>query len=79
MAEEELTNALTICTPITIRVTLKRCMYVGHNKWKCCINGETRLVTSQDIQYFALDMNEAANSFRKSEVDKVIITYENYS
>ena len=64
-------------TPIKVKVRLKYGQFSGEtNKWFCTINGEKRVVTVRDVVWYCTSVEEAAKSFKKSEVESFNITGE---
>lgn len=56
--------------PIKVMVTLRRSQFTGEdNKWVCTINGEKRVVTLRDVQWFCESMEEAISSFNEEEIE----------
>lgn len=63
-----------IYTPISVRVKLRKSQFSGEtNKWKCTINGEDRIVTLRDVQWFCTSVEEASRSFVENEIESFVI------
>lgn len=60
--------------PIKVKLKLKKTCYQSLNQWLCHISDEPRIVTTEIVEYVASDIEEAAQSFRKTEVEYVIIS-----
>ena len=63
------------CTPIKVRVELRREQFTGElNKWMCTINGEQRVVTMRDVEWYCNSLAEALNTFKEEEICSFVIT-----
>lgn len=59
--------------PITVKIKLKKICKIGQNEWFCTILDQQRVLTTEYVEYSCLDIETAAQSFRKTEVEYAII------
>lgn len=60
--------------PIKIKLKLRKSCFQSLNQWLCHISDEPRIVTTEMVEYAALDIESASQSFRKTEVEYAIIS-----
>lgn len=61
---------------VTITIKLHPSQYVSHNKWKCTINGEERLVTHCVVQFSSFNFEDISSKFKLDECIEVSIDWK---
>ena len=61
-------------TPIKVKVTLRQGQFTGiMNKWICTIHGEKREVTTRDVEWHCMNVEDAIHSFKENEIESFSI------
>lgn len=63
-----------IYQPVKVKIKLKKICCIDLNKWYCTILDEPRVVTQEIVEYVCQDIDIAAKSFKKTEVEYAIIS-----
>jgi hypothetical protein len=54
---------------ITVTVRVRPEQYMNMNEWAVTINGESRMVTRQTVQWAAYTLEDAIRSFNMNEIE----------
>jgi hypothetical protein len=59
-----------------VRISLRPAQYTELNKWKCTINGEERIVSSQIVVFHVLALDDIPGCVNQDELQSINIHKE---
>ena len=68
-------NSADLFYYVSVRILLKKKMYLGEDKWLCTVNEEKKIVLKKEVEWVCETFDDAIKSFDPEEIERVTITY----